>query len=71
MGLTPATHRYKVIAYAVNYHEVTSLTGRDTRRRHVEDMCAVMPVFRYLNFSTTSIRNSIETNSKGQYKCIL
>jgi len=61
LGLTQATRRYKAHSYAVNTHEVTTLTERDTRRdtqrSHVEAMCAVAPVFRYLSFSTSSIRN--------------
>jgi len=30
LGLTPATHRYKVYFYVVNYHQVTTLTEGDT-----------------------------------------
>ena len=77
--MTPATHQDKAHSYAVHNHEVTSLTerdtGRDTRRdtwrRHGEAIFVVAPVFRYLSFSTTSIRNSIENYSNELYKCIL
>ena len=66
--MTPATHRYKPNSYVVNNHEVTSLTERDTwrdtRSCHGEAICVVALVFRYLSFSTTSIRNSIENYSK-------
>jgi len=75
LGLTPATRRYKAHSYMVNNHEVTSMTERDTERdtwrSHGEAMCVVVPVFRYLSFSTTSIRNSIDNHSNGLYKCIL
>jgi len=61
--MTPATRRYKAHSYAVNNHEVNTLTGRDTRRNtwrdtwrtrsHREAMSEVPPVF-------SRIRNSIE-----------
>jgi len=51
--VTPATSRYKAHSYTVNYHEVNTLTGRDTRRSHREAMSEVPPGF-------GRIRNSIE-----------
>jgi len=63
--MTPATRQYKAYSYAVNNHEVTTLTKRDTlrdtqrdtlrdtQRSHGEVMCEVPPVF-------TRIRNSVE-----------
>ena len=68
--MTPATRRYKAHSYAVNNHEVNTLTGRntqrdtqrDTRRRHREAMSEVPPVF-------SRIRNSIEDYLNGLYEC--
>jgi len=64
--MAPATRPYKAHSYAVNNHEVTTLTGRDTRRdtwrSHREAMSEVQPVF-------SRIRNSIEDYLKGQYEC--
>jgi len=55
--MTPATCQYKAHSYAVNNHEVNTLTGRDTRRdtrrSHREAMSEVPPVF-------SIISNSIE-----------
>ena len=64
--MPPATRRYKAHSYAVNNHEVTTLTGRDTRRdtwrSHREAMSEVLPVF-------SRIRNSIEDYLNGPYEC--
>jgi len=60
--MTPATRRYKAHSYAVNSHEVTTLTERDTQRRHGEAMSEVPSVF-------SRIRNSIEDYLNGLYEC--
>jgi len=70
--MTPATHRYKAHFYAVNNHEVNTLSGRDTRRNtrrdtwrtqsHREAMSEVPPVF-------SRIRNLIEDYLNGLYEC--
>jgi len=61
-----APRRYKAHSYAVNNHEVYSLTGRDTRRdtkrSHREAMREVPPLF-------SRIRNSIEDYLNGLYVC--
>jgi len=61
--MTPATRRYKAHSYAVNNHEVNTLTGRDTWRTqsHREAMSEVPPVF-------STIRNSIEHYLNGLYE---
>jgi len=64
--MTPATRRHRAHSYAVNNHEVKTLTGRDTRRdtrrSHTEAMSEVPPVF-------SRIRNSIEKYLNGLYEC--
>jgi len=68
--MTPATRRHKAHSYAINHHEVNTLTGRDTRRDTGRDtrrsyrpaMSEVPPVF-------SRIRNSIEDYLNGLYEC--
>jgi len=64
--MTLATRRYKVHSYAVNNHDVNTLTGRDTRRdtsrSHREAMSEVPPVF-------SRISNSIDDYLNGIYEC--
>jgi len=68
--MTPATRRHKAHSYAINNHEVNTLTGRDTqrdtprdtRRSHRQAMSEVPPVF-------SRIRNSIEDYLNGLYEC--
>ena len=64
-GTTPATGRYKAHSYAVNNHEVNTLTRRDTRRNtwrsHREAMSELPPEF-------SRIRNSIENYLNGLYE---
>ena len=64
--MTPAPRRHKAHSYAINTHEVNTLTGRDTRRdtrrSHREAMSEVPPIF-------SRIRNSIEDYLNGLYKC--
>jgi len=68
--MAPATRPYKAHSYAVNNHEVTTLSGRDTRRdtrrdtwrSHKEAMSEVPPVF-------SRIRNSIKDYLNGLYEC--
>jgi len=60
--MTPATRRHKAHSYAINNHEVNTLTKRDTRRSHRQAMSEVPPVF-------SRIRNSIEDYLKGLYEC--
>jgi len=70
--MTSATRRYKAHSYAVNNHEVNTLTGRDTWRNtrrdtwrtqsHREAMSEVSPVL-------SRIRNSIEDYLNGLYEC--
>jgi len=70
--MAPATRRYKAHSYAVNNHEVNTLTARDTRRNTPrntsrtrsprEVMIEVPPVF-------SRIRNSIEDYLNGLYEC--
>jgi len=67
--MTPATRRYDAHSYAVNNHEVNTLTGRgarrdtrkDKRESHREAMSEVPPVF-------SRIRNSIEDYQNGLYE---
>jgi len=74
----PATRRYKAHSYAVNNHEVNTLSGRDTRRntrrntgrdtwrtrshREAMSLSEVPPVF-------SRIRNSIDDYLNGLYEC--
>jgi len=64
--MTPATRRYEAHSYAVNNHEVTTLTGKDTRRdtwrSHREPMSEVPPVF-------SRMTNSIEDYLNRLYEC--
>jgi len=64
--MTPATRRHKAHSYAINNHEVNTLTERDTRRdtrrSHRQAMSEVPPVF-------SRMRNSIEDYLKGLYEC--
>jgi len=68
--MTPATRRHTAHYYAINNHEVNTLTGRDTwrdtrrdtSRSHRQAMSEVPPVF-------SRIRNSIEDYLNGLYEC--
>jgi len=84
MLYTPLWYRDSIVTLSIpatteeeltNTHEVTTLPerdmGGDSGRSCGEVLSVVPPVFGYLSFSTSSIRNSIEDYSNGLYQCIV
>jgi len=78
--MTPATRRYKAHFYAVNNHEVNTLSGRDTRRNTRRDTQTNTwrDTWRTRSHREamsevppvfSRIRNSIEDYVNGLYEC--